>query len=203
MKHSNDPTPVRSGSTARFRPLRRTAKEVTDPARIGEFLRTAHVGALGLSDEEGTYVVPLNFVWHNGRIYFHGSDEGRKADAIKRGGTVCFSVFEEIAVTCDPVPALTGAAYFSVMVFGHCVPVENLDEKTEALQAMLDKYVPGYFSEPLSRTHVDRYRSGMGSPTVVYRIDPVRITAKEDNPPTDKYFVPGRTKEQDLKRRKA
>jgi nitroimidazol reductase NimA-like FMN-containing flavoprotein (pyridoxamine 5'-phosphate oxidase superfamily) len=183
-----------------YRPLRRKAKEVTDKQRIDAFLRQAHVGYLGLADGEGTYVVPLNFVWHQGKIYYHGSEEGRKADAIKKAGVVCFTVFEEIGITCDPVPAKTGTAFFSVMVFGRVSPVNDLAEATDAMQAMLDKYVPGYFPGPLPTAHVERYRSSMGSKTMVFRIDPVRITAKEDATSDEHFFYPGRKQADDLRK---
>jgi nitroimidazol reductase NimA-like FMN-containing flavoprotein (pyridoxamine 5'-phosphate oxidase superfamily) len=68
---------------------------------------------------------------------------------------------------------------FSVMVFGTVREVTDLSEATQVLEAMLDKYVPGYFSEPLAHTHVEKYRSSLGSKTVVYRLTPALITAKE------------------------
>jgi nitroimidazol reductase NimA-like FMN-containing flavoprotein (pyridoxamine 5'-phosphate oxidase superfamily) len=53
------------------------------------------VGYLGLFDEEGTYVVPLNFVWLDEKIYFHGSEQGRKIDAIQKDHRVCFSISQD------------------------------------------------------------------------------------------------------------
>ncbi|SFJ68871.1 pyridoxamine 5'-phosphate oxidase family protein [Thermoflavimicrobium dichotomicum] len=184
-----------------MRPLRRKMKEVTDTNRIHTFIQQARVGYLGLYDEEGTYVVPLNFSWLNGNIYFHGSNEGRKVDAIQENETYCFTLAEEYGTVADPVPAHTGTAYFSVMIFGKLEIVQDLEEATDALEAMLNKYVPGYFKTKLSSSHVERYRSSMGSPTVVYRLTPSWITAKEDPVEEDKMFYPGRTQLEDIRKR--
>lgn len=181
------------------RPLRRTAKKVDDPERIHSFLQKASVGYLGLVDEEGTYVVPLNFVWWNDRICFHGAEEGRKSDALKHSPTVCFTVAEEHGTITNPVPAHTGTAYFSVMLFGRVEKVDDPAEATQVLDAMLNKYVPGYFSRPLSHKHVETYRSSMGSPTAVHRLFPIRVTAKEHRAYPDELFYPGKTIHDDLK----
>ncbi|WP_027417223.1 pyridoxamine 5'-phosphate oxidase family protein [Aneurinibacillus terranovensis] len=182
-----------------MRHMRRTVGEMNDPAEIEKFLHTARVGYLGLVDNEGTYVVPLNFVWHEGYLYFHGSQDGRKIDALNHPATVCFTVAEEYGTIADPIPAHTDTAYKSVMVFGKPERVASLDEATEVLQAMLDKYVPGYYPASLAQSHVDKYRSNMGSRTVVYRIIPEHVTGKSNPVNTDRMFFTGRTQQDDLK----
>jgi nitroimidazol reductase NimA-like FMN-containing flavoprotein (pyridoxamine 5'-phosphate oxidase superfamily) len=182
------------------RPIRRITKEITDIHEIEACLQIVRVGYLGLHDEEGCYVVPLNFVWHNGSLYFHGSHEGRKYDAIQQQKTLsCFTVAEDWGTIADPVPAHTGTAYRSVMVFGYPEQVQSLAEATDALQAMLEKYVPGYYPATLASAHVEKYRSRLGSPTAVYKITPVRLTGKTDPIQPERMFYPGRTQHTDLK----
>lgn len=183
-----------------YRQMRRSLKEVTDQSRIEQFLMKASVGYLGLMDEEGTYVVPLNFVWKDGKIYFHGSEEGRKVDAIKHNKRVCFTVAEDNGIIANPAPANIGTAYFSVMVFGKVKALTNIEEATTALKALLEKNVPGYFDSPLSRTYVDKYRSSLGSRTVVYCITPDQISAKEAATKEEQLFYPGRKQADDLKK---
>lgn len=182
--------------------MRREQKEVKDKSRIEQFLLKAPVGYLGLNDQEGTYVVPVNFVWKDEKIYFHGSEEGRKVDAIKKSGRVCFTVAEAKGIIAKPVPANIGTAYFSVMVFGKVEGVTNIDESTAALQALLEKNVPGYFEQPLSKTYVEKYRSSLGSRTVVYCLTPDQITAKESVASKEQLFYYGRKQAMDLKRAK-
>jgi nitroimidazol reductase NimA-like FMN-containing flavoprotein (pyridoxamine 5'-phosphate oxidase superfamily) len=178
-------------------PIRYAKRTCEDREKIEAFLSTAKVGHLGLSDGVQPYVVPLNFCWLNGCIYFHGADAGRKAEIINRNNRVCFTVCEEYGTIADPVPALTDTAYMSVILFGTIERVEDYGEMREALQALLDKHVPGYYDQPLSLQHVIKYRSSMGSAVAVFRIKPDAITAKDNPLPEDRRFYPGRTKAMD------
>lgn len=182
------------------RAMRRTLKEVKDEAKMIDLLSKAKVGYLGLSDEEGTYVVPLNYVWKDQKIYFHGSEQGRKTDAIKLNKRVCFTVSEDRGTVANPAPANIGTDYMSVMVFGRVRVIESLEDATAALQAMLDKFVPGYFERELEGKYVDSYRSSLGSKTVVYCLEPDQLTAKETTADKDQLFYPGRKQQDDLKK---
>ncbi|MBS7531139.1 pyridoxamine 5'-phosphate oxidase family protein [Hazenella sp. IB182353] len=185
-------------SQSEEKPVRRANKRVHDPRQIEALLTKARTGCLGLVDTAGTYVVPLNYVWKDEKIYFHGSEAGRKFDALQKPLNLCFTVMAEQGTVVSSIPAHIGTAYFSVMVFGHIRQVTTITESTAVLQAMLDKYVPKYFSNPLSSSHVERYRSSMGSKTIVFALEPETITAKEDSAPVEKLFYPGRKVEQDL-----
>ena len=182
------------------RDMRRSFQELTNIARINDLLTTAKVGYLGLADEEGTYVVPLNFVWKDEKIYFHGSDQGRKTAAIATSNRVCFTVAEDFGTIADTTPANIGTAYTSVMVFGRIKVLDALGESTDVLQALLEKFVPGYFEQMLPQRYIDAYRSSLGSKTVVYCLEPDQITAKEAGFEQDQLFYPGRKQKDDLKK---
>ncbi|MCP8971333.1 pyridoxamine 5'-phosphate oxidase family protein [Ectobacillus ponti] len=174
-------------------PMRYAKRECTDRGRIDAFLRQAKTGFLGLSDEEGPYVIPLNFAYYNGAIYFHGAAEGRKIDMMKQNNRVCFTISEEYGTIADPIPAHTDTAYMSVILFGESEEVTDLDEATAAMQCMLDKYVPGYYDQPLAKSHVERYRSSKGSRTAVFKIVPTSLSAKENVLNEEASYYPGRT----------
>lgn len=169
----------------------------TDQSKIESFLSSARIGYLGLTDGSTPYVVPLNFVWVNNRIYFHGSANGKKVDLIKQNASACFTISEEYGTLAHPVPAETDTAYMSVMIFGKAELVEEIEEATEALDHMLTKYVPNYYETHLAKEHVSKYRSSRGNPVGVYRIEAVTITAKENPLKEDKLFYPGRTRAMD------
>lgn len=172
--------------------MRYKPRECIDQAKINQFLITAQIGFLGLADHNQPYVVPLNYVWWDNAIYYHGADAGRKVSMMDNNPNVCFTVSEMFGTVTDPVPAHTDTAYMSVMLFGKGERVTDLDEATAALQQMLNKYVPGFYDRPLSKNHVDKYRSSYGSGVLVYRIRPESITAKENPIKTDHMFYPGR-----------
>ncbi len=161
--------------------VRYKTREVLDKNKIETFLRQARVGHLGMVDGNLPYVVPLNFVWIDGKIYFHGATGGRRNQVMDANPEVCFIVCEEYGTVVDPVPADVDTAYMSVMIFGKAQPITDLDETTRILQEIVNKYVPGYYSQPLSKQYVDKLRSPVfDGPVQVYRIDPCHITAKEN-----------------------
>jgi len=178
--------------------MRRELMECKDQSKISSFLSSARIGYLGLTDGTEPYVVPLNYVWWNGAIYIHGAEEGRKMEMLKNNSRACFTVSENFGTMVHPVPAKTDTAYMSVMVFGEATIVEDLDEATAAMEKMLDKYAPGYYSSSLSKQHVKSYRSSMGSRTVVIKVFPDVITAKEKPLAEEKLFYEGRTVQDDV-----
>jgi len=75
------------------------------------------------------------------------------------------------------------------MIFGQAEPITDLDEATHVLQEMMNKYVPGYYNRPLSKQHVEKYRSAVfGGPVQVYRVIPSHMTAKESPIEAEKMY---------------
>nr|WP_106782823.1 pyridoxamine 5'-phosphate oxidase family protein [Lysinibacillus timonensis] len=178
--------------------IRQEKRRCTDEKRIDQFISHARTGYLGLMDEEFPYVVPLNFIWMNEALYFHGAAEGRKIDLIHANPNCCFTVSEDYGTMVSPIPAKTDTAYMSVMLFGVLEMVGDLTEATAAMQAMLEKYAPGYYDKSLSPSHVEKYRSSLGSHTVVFKITPTVRTAKENQMNPQMSFYPGRKVEMDI-----
>ncbi|OIK13289.1 pyridoxamine 5-phosphate oxidase [Bacillus sp. MUM 116] len=177
--------------------MRQKGLECKDQEKIHLFLEQEKTGFLGLADGKMPYVIPLNYVWMDGTIYFHGAAEGRKVHIIAENATACFTVSANQGTLTHPVPAKTDTAYMSVIVFGEAELVVDLDEAVRAMQKMLDKYVPGYYEKALSSSHVDKYRSSLGSRTAVYKIIPNEISAKENPIQLEKLFYNGKTQQHD------
>ncbi|MCU6339755.1 pyridoxamine 5'-phosphate oxidase family protein, partial [Enterobacter quasiroggenkampii] len=79
--------------------MRRKEFEVMDTMEIEQFMQEMSFGILGTINEDGwPELTPLNFVYHNGFIYFHGSVSGRKMKNIKADQRVTFSVAKEYAI---------------------------------------------------------------------------------------------------------
>ena len=76
--------------------MRRTDREVTDPAAIDAIIRACPCCRLGLRDGEGVYLVPLNFGFANvdgqRTFYFHSAPEGHKIDLLRQAKTVAFEL---------------------------------------------------------------------------------------------------------------
>ncbi|MFM1654337.1 pyridoxamine 5'-phosphate oxidase family protein [Brevibacillus sp. B_LB10_24] len=174
-------------------------RQTLEQEKIQQFLQNARIGHLGLYDGEYPYVIPLNFIWWRDSIYFHGTDSGKKSDCMHRHPQVSFTVSEEFGTLADPVPGDTDTAFMSVIVTGRVERLTDLDEATDVLQQMLNKYVPGYFESPLAKHHVKTYRSSRDLGVTVFRIQTDTITAKENPLKEGKLFYPGRTQKQDLR----
>jgi nitroimidazol reductase NimA-like FMN-containing flavoprotein (pyridoxamine 5'-phosphate oxidase superfamily) len=180
--------------------MRMTTRICEDAKKINLFLSRTQTGYLGLSTGDMPYIVPLNYVWDEGIVYFHGAGEGRKVDMIQDNPNATFVVSENFGAMTDPIPAETDTAYLSVMLFGKAEIVDDLSEATSAMQKLLNKYVPGYYNTPLSENHVEKYRSSIGSKTVVFKLVATKITAKENVMVEEKAFYKGRDVRIDLKK---
>ncbi len=104
--------------------MRRQDCENRDTRELEGVLARADWGTLGLVSAQGTPVlVPLNFVFHEGRIIFHGAKAGEKFGLIQESPQASFLVVEAYAqvpsYAFDPVNACPATQYFkSVLVKG-------------------------------------------------------------------------------------
>ena len=166
-----------------------TKRECTDEKKIAALLSETRVGILGLADDGMPYAVPVNFVWYEGAIYFHGMGSGRKVRLLARSPSVCFTVYRENGTVSDPVPCQADTSYLSVMIFGKAEQVSDFAAAAEALQFFLGKYAPGYYRQKITGGLIDKYRSAMdGKRVAVYRIVPDEMTAKENASEPDASF---------------
>ncbi len=105
-----------------------------------EILKQGEWGVLATFDGEYTYGVPVNYVFHNGAIYFHCAKEGYKLENIKKYPKVCFTVVTKSEV----VPQELSTNYESVIVFGKASVVDNEDERRRALNALGERFSKDY-----------------------------------------------------------
>lgn len=132
--------------------MRRWKKEIKDKAVIIDLLNTCHVGRLGTNGKDGYPMVkPLNFAYHDGKIYFHTAKEGEKIDDIKRDNRVCFEANQPIAYVkgTKDNPCKAEYLYRSVIIRGRAYIIEDRAEKIFALRCLMEKYQPegGYGGE--------------------------------------------------------
>ncbi len=161
----------------------------TDTAIIEEFLAVTRTGVIGISGAKYPYCVPVNYVWKDGAVYFHGLGSGKKVQLLKDNPEVSFTVYQEFGTVKDPVPCHADTSYRSVMLFGHVEKVEDFNESADALQAIVEKFMPGFYPGKISSTLAEKYRSAHDNKAVaVYKIIPVEKTAKENVADKDNLF---------------
>ena len=148
----------------------RMVKYGTSEETAWKIIEECEYGMLATINEDGSpYVVPVNHVCHNGRIYIHGRRQGTKISNILRDPRVCFSVAStdgyqfESELACE-----TETVFRSAVVDGTARMIEDIDEKAEILRILSDR-----FGREGAELSMDRVVF-----TSVMEITPVRITGK-------------------------
>jgi nitroimidazol reductase NimA-like FMN-containing flavoprotein (pyridoxamine 5'-phosphate oxidase superfamily) len=161
--------------------IRYVQRECNDKHKIEDFLKSSRVGVIGMNDGNKPYAVPLNYVWYDGSIFFHGAGSGRKERILSEEPEVCFTVFEEFGTVLDPMPCHADTSYMSIMLFGKIQRVVDFEESAKILDQLVEKYTPGYYKKGLSAKMMENYRSDVdGNPVSVYRLKPSHVTAKQN-----------------------
>jgi nitroimidazol reductase NimA-like FMN-containing flavoprotein (pyridoxamine 5'-phosphate oxidase superfamily) len=120
-----------------------------------EFLTGQPEGRLGTCNASGQpYITPLNYLYREGKIYFHSKPIGKKLDNIAENNRVCFeaSAVEKIAVSTDR-PCACSTRYTSVLAFGAARLISDDAEKTVLLNLLVDKYAGGKSFAPVQEKH--------------------------------------------------
>lgn len=121
--------------------MRRADRQVTDPAQIAEMLRSCMVMRVAMQDEEGLYIVPVNygFELQDGQLtlYFHGAYEGRKAEAMRQPIPVAFEMDGGEELVEAKLPCAYGYRFSSVMGNGTARTVTDISEKKRALTILM------------------------------------------------------------------
>lgn len=121
-----------------FRKMRRFRQELPEEKCL-EILRKEPRGVLAVSGEDGyPYALPINYLYDEGKIFFHCAREGHKMDAILRDSRVSFCVYDSGYRT----PEKRGLNISSVIVFGRLMPVGDHGKAMEKLEKLGLKYFP-------------------------------------------------------------
>ena len=124
--------------------------------KIKEFLNEEHVGRISSIDKNGfPQIIPMNFVFLNDAIYMHSHVKGEKLENISRNSKVGFEADRELEFLPsyfeDPHNAsLADTLYISVVIKGIGSFVSDRDEKTLALNGLMEKYQPEGHYDPLT-----------------------------------------------------
>ena len=122
-----------------FRDMRRK-NQLLPPEEAESILRRGTSGVLSLLGDGGyPYGVPLSYVYHNGRLYFHCAKAGHKLDAIRRERKCSFCVIAQDLVAPEKYTTL----FRSVIAFGQVRVLEDAGEKRAALEALGERFNPG------------------------------------------------------------
>lgn len=123
-----------------FRGIRKRKNEISleDAKRL---LTTERRGVLAVNGDDGyPYAIPVNYFYNeeDNSIIFHGAKSGHKVDSIKACDKVCFTVYGN-----ETIKEEAWAPYMqSVVVFGRCHLIEELEENIRLVTMFAEKYYP-------------------------------------------------------------
>lgn len=140
-----------------------------------ELLRTAPVGRLGMSWKNKPYVVPLTFVYNDGRIYLHSAKRGKKMVSVAKNPRVCFEVDQLIRIKTSDSPCSFSAYYRSVIVSGKAKRIKTAHKKAQILRKLTEKYAGKTIDSVFDKDELEKVE--------VVEIIPRRITGKQNLPP--------------------
>ncbi len=119
------------------------ARWITFLPQIEQIMEKCEVCNLAMVDSENMpYVVPMNFGYKDGVVYFHGDQHGRKMDILRANPNVAisFSTDHELAVQNEDVACSYSMKYRSVFAKGQVFFIEDYDAKIEALNIIMANY---------------------------------------------------------------
>ena len=173
--------------------MRRKHCEVTDPKEMTRILASTNVGRMATMDAEGyPYITPVNFVFHEGCVYFHCAPKGEKLDNLTRDPRVCFEVdvplaYLEVGFNPERNPCRTHQLYHSLIIRGVARIVPDGELKTAALNALLAKHEGNRAFAAVTLDSPDNKACR------VVEIKPEKMTAKSDlaqnRPPENRRFI--------------
>lgn len=154
--------------------MRKASREM-DSAWALEVMRKAPYITVSFTRPDGTaYGVPLSLACTDDMTwYFHCAPEGDKLDAIAAHPEVCLSAVTKCQPTVGPKDGSFTLQYRSAIAFGKAELVTDDGEKTVALRAISQRFLPG---------HMDAFDAAIERS--LHRTAVVRITLMQ--PPTGK-----------------
>jgi uncharacterized protein len=160
--------------------MRRKHCEITDSKEMARILASTNIGRLATVDSEGyPYITPVNFLFHEGCVYFHCAAEGEKLANLIRDPRVCFEAdvplaYLEVAFNPERNPCRTHQLYHCVIIRGSARVIPDGERKTTVLNTLVAKH-EGNREFPAVTADSADYRACR-----VVEIRPERMTAKSD-----------------------
>lgn len=152
-----------------FREMRRKRQQLAEEESIA-ILQKATAGTLALlGDDDYPYAVPISYVYHDRKLYFHSALAGHKVDAIRKCDRASFCVIDQDAVQ----PQKYTTFYRSVIAFGRIHIIENAQEKLETARMLGNRYNPN--QEEALQKEIENGLSRM----LMIRFDIEHLTGKE------------------------
>lgn len=116
---------------------------LTNPLEVLATADKCEACFVAMADDDGMpYVVPMNFGLHEGNIYLHSAQEGRKIDILRKNPNVCvnFTTDHKLRWQSEEVACSYSMKYRSIRAYGKVEFIVAEEKKVEALNIVMRKY---------------------------------------------------------------
>jgi len=123
--------------------MRRKDKQITDSDIIEKILFSSHICRIAIFDEQYPYIVPMNYGYKNGIIYFHSASKGKKLDLLRKNNKVGFEIEapHEIIKAINPENSCDWTTrYRSIIGTGEIHVIEDLEQKKTAFDIIMHQH---------------------------------------------------------------
>lgn len=153
--------------------MRRKDRLVDNPEELRLILEECQVCRIATMDEEGLYIVPLNFGYeYDGdklTLYVHSARDGRKVRAFKNNAAVAFEMDTGHELVEGKLACQYSYRYQSIIGNGAIHELEDPAEKTKALNTLMEHLTGQSFE----------FNDKMVNAVAVFRIDVTRFSGKK------------------------
>ncbi len=108
-------------------------------------LSAGRYGRLGLSLNDMPYIVPMSYVYSNGRIYLHSRGGGKKVEIVTKNPFVCFEVDH-----------LDKNRWSSVVVYGNVSLSSDIEAKARMFSAFTNKDLGGHAGKQFKKEDLEK-----------------------------------------------
>jgi len=122
---------------------------LTDRSEMEEIIRKCQVCHIAMVDPYGLpYLLPFNFGYDNGILYFHSSRMGKKIDILTHNPNVCveFSTDYLLRFQSEKVGCSYTMKYRSVLAYGKVEFIEDPGQKIRCMNIVMKNYATGEFT---------------------------------------------------------
>lgn len=169
---SNFPTSERS------KIRRHPERGSSDREQIHEMLDEGLLAHIAFVSDGQPVVIPMAYARLGDQILFHGSHRSRLMTSLANGRPACVSVTHLDGLVLARSAFHSSMNYRSVVLFGNCRSIEDLDDKRQALDVLVDHLLPGRTAQVRPTTEQEL----AGTLVLAFRIDEATLKTRSGPP---------------------
>ncbi len=149
--------------------MHRPEKEITEQKMLEEILAGGRELHLAMQDGDRPYLLPLNYGYADGCLYFHCARNGKKLDCLRANPQVAFSVSEVVNRIGGELPCQWSTRFRSVVGHGTAEIIDEREAKIAGYDVIMRQ-----FGGP-----VGSYKEKNLEKSLVVKISIVQMTGKQ------------------------